>query len=244
MEIPEPTLEVARGAGEAAGKTARTRCCLSPLGQEYPDLGLPARAGPALSGLCCPCRPAPDGSPPAGGAGGRGAPLPAAFLSPRRLPPPRAGPAAAAHGSLCPSHPEEAVRAGQGLLREDQDEEVKEETLVQAPVVSFPAWRRAGAWVLRALTPWPDSRGCSLPRGWGWDGLCSHLPPPCAPKPAHRPAWSPMTGLGSRPASPTSFCGLPSCPTTPFTFWLGSSTLGRRRGSSTEIGKPLTSFLS
>lgn len=42
MEIPEPTLEVAKGAGEAAGKTAKTGCCLSPLGQEYPDLGLPA----------------------------------------------------------------------------------------------------------------------------------------------------------------------------------------------------------
>lgn len=201
MEIPEPTLEVAKGAGEAAGKTAKSVADCRSWGRNAWISGcLPA--GPSLGGLCCPCRPA---GVAASLLGEEGAPLHS--FRPAACHHPRVGPEAVAHRSLCLSHPEEAFRAGQGLLREDQDEEVKEETLVQAPVVSFLAWRRVGAWMLRELTPLTPLRGWGvgqrIPLLWGLE--FSH---------------------------------------DIFTFWLGSSTLGRKRGSFTEIITLLPNFMS
>ena len=116
MEIPEPTLEVVKGAGEAAGKTAKTHRCLSQLGKEYPDLGLPARAWSCSRWPLLPLQAGPGGQPPCLGMPGH-PPLQPPPPPPHSCRPPTQGREGgmalwlrlSAHGSLCPSHPEEAV---------------------------------------------------------------------------------------------------------------------------------------
>lgn len=210
MEIPEPPLEVAKGGGEAAGKTAERRgsVCHS-WGRSTLISAACLGLAPLLVACAAPAGPArraasllgDAGHPlPSGERGGVGRPVAVAH-EPR------------AHRSLCPSHPEKAVRAGQGLLREDQDEEVKEETLVQAPGVSFPAWRWGAA-----------GAGDADPPGW-------RPHPPWGPGPALRPPLSSACSEASPPpypddhrgpASPASFRGLPRCPPARVsTFWPG-----------------------
>lgn len=103
-----------------------------------------------------------------------------------------------AHRSFVPSHPEGCSDAGQGLPREDQDEEVKEETLAEASVVSLSSLALGGGRcrMPRALNP----ALCSLatPPGVGWA-----LPSAPAPRGALSLLLpdTPTPGMGSRPVS-------------------------------------------